>query len=138
MADALKDTFDKEAFEKALGTLAVALIDERQRQAAEMRAGYVREINWCHCEVLLKEGPESLREIYRKHIIECPIAGALRLAIRELGEHAFENVRTTDGMLSILEAAAARHPEREDLIISAVDHAWDGIGCAKDGQIWWA
>jgi hypothetical protein len=128
------ERFDTKAAESALEVLALAYIEEtRKPRAAKPGANPFMVYSW----VELGKAPlKSRRAIYRERIIRKPIEGALRFAIRELGEHAFANGVDLDGMLAILDNVAERHPDCEGRILSAVDHAWDGIGCV-DGHVGW-
>jgi hypothetical protein len=65
-----------------------------------------------------------------------PIRGALRLAIREVGKHIWDNTHSLDSMRGALESVMARHPDKEGAIASAIDHAWDGIG-RENGHAGW-
>ena len=126
------DRFDTKAAENALEILVLAYIKERQKPDPA-RSKLIRMTPFSF------KPPAKLktkRTIYREHIIKKPIEGALRLAIRELGEHAFANGVDLDGMLAILDNVAERHPDCEGRILSAVDHAWDGIGFVG-GKIGW-
>ena len=79
-------------------------------------------------------GIKSPKQIYREDIIERPIMGALRLAIREVGEYLWQNTKSTRAMLDVLEEVASRHPDKESCILGIADGAWDGLG--EGGDIW--
>ena len=82
---------------------------------------------------LLKTKAPTRRESYQAHIIERPIEGALRLAVRELGEHLWGKTKDTDKMERVLDKVCERNPGMSGRIGSYVDHAWDGTG-----DQWWA
>jgi hypothetical protein len=102
-----KPEFDLRAVENALEVLVLALLQERRKEkplkAEDIKLVSIDEID----EASLK----SDEEIFREEIIEKPIEGALRLAIREIGEHAFQNGISLDGLEDILECVMARNPD---------------------------
>lgn len=73
----------------------------------------------------------SDREIRCKRIIEDPLAGALELAIRELGEALFAQ-GGVELMGDVLDRVAGRHPKSFGHRASLVDHAWNGVA-----EQWW-
>ena len=57
-----------------------------------------------------------------------PIRGALRNAVRLLGEHLFELTGDTDEMEAVMNRIADSHPSKAGRYASIMDHAWDEIG----------
>ena len=118
--------FDIAAAEKALEVLVLAYREERTKPQPDE-------------PIELKNASEvklaGRKQAYREDIIERPMIGALRLAIREVGEYLWQNTKSTGAMLKVLENVAARHPDKQSQILAAVDHAWDGLGEGDD--MWW-
>jgi len=74
--------------------------------------------------------------LYLEGIIENPIKRALRKQLKELGQHLFTVLGTTDGMVKLAEEIADLDPSHWGYRINIIDKAWDGVG--KDGDRWWA
>ena len=61
-------------------------------------------------------------------ILDEPIYGALRSAVRTIGEHLFEVCGGTEEMEAIMNRIADGRPHDGGRYASIMDHAWDGIG----------
>jgi hypothetical protein len=61
-------------------------------------------------------------------VLNEPIRGALRNAVRLLGEHLFEKHGDTDEMEAVMNRIADSHPKNGGRYASIMDHAWDEIG----------
>jgi len=111
--------------ENALDVLLTKLLAERKRQREA--PGPKPPLRAFSAAELAEMPILSDREIRRERIIEDPLAGALELAIREIGEVLFLQ-GGVDLMGAVLERVASRHPKSYGHRASLVDHKWDGIG----------
>lgn len=64
-----------------------------------------------------------------------PVAEALRLAVRTLGERLHE-IGGQQLMTEVLDRVAERDPEHWGRRVSIMDHRWDGIGRTADHPGW--
>jgi hypothetical protein len=119
--------------ESALEVLVLAYHEEH-RKPKEAKPGEVKfkVIHFADIKPCLK----SRKEIYREAIIDEPMAGALRLAIREIGEYIYAETGSINAMSDILENITSRHPTKQGSLASAIDHAWDGIGRGEGDAGW--
>jgi len=115
--------------ENALDALLTKLLAERKRQ----REAPGQKPPLCAFSAAeLAEMPIlSDRGIGQKRIMEDPLAGALELAIREIGEVLFLQ-GGVELMGAVLERVAGRHPKSYGHRASLADHVWEGIG-----EQWW-
>jgi hypothetical protein len=79
----------------------------------------------------------SRYEISISRVQRDPIRGALKNAVRLLGEHLFETTQSTDAMEKVLERIAADYPVDYGRYADIMDKSWDGIGSDAGGW-WWA
>jgi hypothetical protein len=75
----------------------------------------------------LAEMPILSHRERQQRIIEDPLACALELAIREIGEVLFLQ-GGTGIMRDVLERVAGRHPKSYGHRATIIDHKWDEIG----------
>ncbi len=120
---------DLAQIEHALDMVLTKLLAERKRQREA--PGPKPPLRAFSAAELAEMPLLSDREIRQARIIEDPLAGALELAIREVGEVLFLR-GGVDLMREVLERVASRHPKSYGHRASLVDHEWDGIG----GK-WW-
>jgi hypothetical protein len=73
----------------------------------------------------------SREEAYRERIVREPIAGALRLGIRQIGIYVWEKTGSFDQMQTVFRNVMGRHPDKESSLADMIDKAWDGIGGSK-------
>jgi hypothetical protein len=118
------------AIESALDALLTALLMERERlrEAAQSKPMGLRVFS---CADLVEMPVLSDQEAWQERILERPVAGALELAIHEIGEVLFKK-GGTDLMRKSLEHVASSHPKTYGKRVSICDVQWDGIG----GK-WW-
>jgi hypothetical protein len=116
--------------ESALDTLLTALLKEREKQRKALLSKPI-EFRVISCADLVQMPVLSDQEAWQERIIEHPVAGALELAIHEIGEVLFKR-GGTDLMRDTLERVSARHPKTCGKRLSICDVQWDGIG----GK-WW-
>jgi hypothetical protein len=114
--------------ENALDTLLTALLKERAR---EWKAAKPTELRVISAADLVQMPILSDQEAWQERIIEQPLAGALELAIHEIGEVLFKK-GGTDLMRASLERVASRRRKTYGKRISICDVQWEGIG----GK-WW-
>ncbi len=114
----------------ALDALLTYLLAERERQR-KANADKPIKLTVLSAADLAALPIQSYRETRQHRIIEDPLAGALELAIRELGEVLFE-IGDTALMSDILERVAERHPRSYAHRAGILDHGWEAIGDA-----WW-
>ncbi len=112
--------------EDALDALLTHLLAERERKR-KANAGKPVQFKAISFAELDAMPLLSYRGIRRERIIEDPLAGALELALREMGEVLFER-GGTKLMSDVLERVAERHPRFYGHRASILDHKWDGIG----------
>ena len=115
--------------ENALDALLTSLLAERERK--RQAPGPKPPLRAFSAAELAEMPILSDWEIRRERIIEDPLAGALELAIRELGEALFAQ-GGVELMGNVLERVAGRHPKSYGHRASLVDHEWDGVG-----EQWW-
>jgi len=117
------------SLEDALDALLIAILNERrkrERDAAPMGSIPIMDAG-------ADDGPIPTRmESAMLDIVENPVEGALTFALRQIGEHLFKVLGSTDAMLDLSERVCDRHPETANYRSSIIDHKWDGIGNAKD------
>jgi len=119
------DGKDLAQIENALDVLLTKLLAERKRQREA--PGPKPPLRAFGAADLAEMPILSDREIGRVRIIEDPLAGALELAIREIGEVLFLQ-GGVELMGDVIERVASRHPKSYGHLASLVDHKWDGIG----------
>jgi hypothetical protein len=112
--------------ENGLDTLLTALLKERekQRKASLSKPTKFRVIS---CADLIQMPILSDQEAWQERIIEHPVAGALELAVHEIGQVLFKR-GGTDLMRDTLERVASRRRKTYCKRISICDVHWDGIG----------
>jgi hypothetical protein len=115
--------------ENALDVLLTKLLAERKRQREA--PGPKPPLRAFSAAELAEMPILSDREIGRERIIEDPLAGALELAIREIGEVLFLQ-GGVELMGDVLERVAGRHPKSYGHRATILDHKWDGVG-----EQWW-
>jgi hypothetical protein len=123
------DGKDLAQIENALDVLLTELLAERKRQREA--PGQKPPLRAFSAAELAAMPILSDREIRCKRIIEDPLAGALELAIRELGEALFAQ-GGVELMGDVLDRVAGRHPKSFGHRASLVDHAWNGVA-----EQWW-
>jgi hypothetical protein len=115
--------------EHALDVLLTKLLAERKRQREA--PGPKPPLRAFSAAELAEMPILSDWEIRRERIIEDPLAGALELAISEIGEVLFLQ-GGVELMGDVLERVAGRHPKSFGHRASLVDHTWNGVG-----EQWW-
>ena len=115
--------------EHALDVLLTKLLAERKRQREA--PGPKPPLRALSAAELAEMPILSDWEIRRERIIEDPLAGALELAISEIGEVLFLQ-GGVELMGDVLERVAGRHPKSFGHRASLVDHTWNGVG-----EQWW-
>ncbi len=123
------DGKDLAQIEHALDELLTKLLAERKRQREA--PGPKPPLRAFSAAELAEMPVLSDREIRQERIIDDPLAGALELAIREIGEVLFLQ-GGVELMSTVLERVASRHPKSYGHRASLVDHKWEGIG-----EQWW-
>jgi hypothetical protein len=121
--------------EKALETLVLAYREERNKQTQTAAKPGKFKFELTPFKAITTDLP-SRKEIRRSEIIKAPVAGALRVAIREIGEWLWDKTSNLDQMQDMVERIAARHPEKSAYLADAIDSAWDGIGRAGNDPGW--
>ena len=111
--------------EHALDVLLTKLLAERKRQREA--PGPKPPLRALSAAELAEMPILSDREIGRERIIEDPLAGALELAIREIGEVLFLQ-GGVELMGDVLERVAERHPKSYGHRATICDNKWEGIG----------
>jgi len=112
--------------ENALDALLHVAVEEDSRPRPP---GPLRVISF---EELAKQPVLSRKQSAVAEIVETPVSGAVRYAIRLLGERIHELTGSTDAMRDIAERVAGRNQSRWGHRIDILDKRWDGIGG------WWA
>ena len=111
--------------EHALDVLLTKLLAERKRQREA--PGPKPPLRAFSAAELAEMPILSDWEIRRERIIEDPLAGALELAISEIGEVLFLP-GGVELMGDVLERVAGRHPKSYGHRATICDHKWEGIG----------
>ncbi|MGA7324929.1 MAG: hypothetical protein WBX25_10705 [Rhodomicrobium sp.] len=117
-------TLDLKAVEDALEALVLAYREESRKP----KSGKSDVPLFRHASDLPSMSRE---EAYRERIVREPIAGALRLGIREIGIHVWKKTGSFDQMQTVLRNVISRHPDKESSLGDMIDKAWDGIGGSK-------
>jgi hypothetical protein len=117
------DRFETKAVEQALEVLALAY--ERERYRPRMGAAGAPGPMFLKLSEITARSP---REAYQERMLEQPLAGALKIGIRELGEYLWAKTGSIEEMQKVLNAVLRRHPEKEGKLGNIVDKTWDGIG----------
>jgi hypothetical protein len=113
--------------ENALDALLSVAVEEDLRPRPP--GGPLRVISF---EELAEQPVLSHEQSAVAEIVETPVSGAVRYAIRLLGERIHELTGSTDAMRDIAERVAGRNQSRWGHRIDILDKRWDGIGG------WWA
>ena len=121
-----------ERIKAALDALLTLAIEHDMRP----RAGPPGPLKLISCAELFAKPIPTRREFEINRVLDDPICGATRNAIRLLGERLFEVVGNTDSMRGILEEVATRDDRHWGRRIDIMDKRWNGIGAGADR--WWS
>ena len=70
-------------------------------------------------------------------IAASPVDGALRLAVRQMGEGLFRNLQSPQKMLHVARRVCSKDEPNWSRRMTVIDAAWEGVGSEADGYWGW-
>ena len=117
-----------EDMERALNCLLSKIVALRETPSCEENAAFEQAFH-------LRSGPERHHfKIEMDMIIRSPVEGALRLAVRSIGEELFKVLKGPVQMMRLARRVCSEDESNWSNRMTIIDAAWQGIGSDRAGH----